>query len=128
MEADRPDPRGYVVDKFQLERDFRAVQVQAHEALVLRDNFQSPVSAGLQGLDDAPGPQRKIRLVVDEEIEVIGVAMMQVAARGRRAASEVEAGFYQVDDLENFILERVERLGIEGFIHGRIPYRVSNSG
>ncbi len=80
MEADRPNPRGHGIDKFQLERDFGPEQVQADKAFVVGDDFQPPTFPGLQGLDDAPGPQREIGLVVDEEIEVVGVAVMQVAA------------------------------------------------
>ena len=47
-------------------------------------------------------------IVVDEEIEVLREAMLEVASGGRRTPAQVEARIGRRQDLKHFVLERVE--------------------
>src|SRR3972149_1554043 len=63
------------------------------------------------------GPQAESWVVVDEQIQVIREPMVKIAAGRGGSTREVEVGLDGVDDLQDPILQRIERVEEEGPVH-----------
>jgi hypothetical protein len=92
MSPRRADASRDVVDHLDLQAKPADGESQPNESCFPCRDRDLPARLLLERLDETIGPQREIGLVVGEEVEVVGEAVMEVAPRGRGPSGQVEPG------------------------------------